>query len=53
VPEPVDEIPVSETVELLAQTVAFAPALTVPGSVTRTAVVTVCPGHPFTVANSE
>jgi hypothetical protein len=51
VPDPVEDVPVSTTVELFAHTVGFAPGVTVPGRVTVTFTVMVGPGHPATVAN--
>jgi hypothetical protein len=53
IPEPVDETPVKDMVELFAQTVGLAPGVTVPGCETKTEIVLVCPGHPATVANTE
>ena len=53
VPEPVDEIPDKEIVELLEHTVGDEPAVTVAGCDTVTEMVLVWPGHPATVANTE
>lgn len=53
VPDPVEEVAFNITVGLLAQTVGLVPAVMVPGTVIKTDVVTVGPGHPATVAKTE
>jgi hypothetical protein len=53
VPEPVEDVALSTTVELFAHTVGLVPAVTVPGKVTLTLMAVTGPAQPATVANTE